>query len=330
MMQLYKPLEGSGGTAFKTLLDTASNLQTPGGSSLESDAAAARKPFDTPGGPGAGVVDLSGKIGVIDPNAPELGGGGTPIARPNEPTVEEIIKNIMARAQRLGWSAKKLKHLEKNLRNLDLDQNDYFGATPDQVKRVWQTVEARSLDKILARDLARGQGPSLPPGQMQTNYNDCTIFAIANAARLPYPVVAAQATEVVKDAGYRSIAEKADPQKTIETRGLKGPELITVVETFGQAQLVAPADFVQTLMNRKPIIVGLEYPTGDPNNPVGGHAVVLTKTFLHNGDRWYEMMNSQESPWKRQYLSEDELRTILSCKGIVYNPEPGTVVKQLK
>ena len=107
-------------------------------------------------------------------------------------------------------------------------------------------------------------------------------------------------------------------------------EIVMVVEAFGRGQVVATADFVQTLMDRKAIIVGLEYATSDPKKPLTGHSVVLTKTFLHNGDRWYEMVNSQTSPWKRQYLSEDELKTLLFRKGIVYNPEPGTSVKELK
>jgi hypothetical protein len=268
--------------------------------------------------------------GIIDPNDARLGRAETPQARRRPPTEEEVIRSIIDQAKALGWSAKKLTRLDKALRNLDLDDNDYRVGTAAEVSRVWSEVESRTPDKTLARDTSRGQGPSLPPGRMQTEYNDCTIFSLANAARLPYGVVAARATEVVRGAAYRSAGERANPQKAIEKRGLNGGEVIMLAESFGRAEVAPPAAFARTLMNGKPILVRLAYPTGNPKDPLDGHEVVLTKTFLHNGERWYEMMNSQESPWKRQYVSETELRTLLTEKGVAYAPEPGTVVKPLR
>ncbi len=37
-----------------------------------------------------------------------------------------------------------------------------------------------------------------------------------------------------------------------------------------------------------------------------GHEVVLTKAFLHGGETWYEMMDSNDGPLQRRYLSDKE------------------------
>jgi hypothetical protein len=270
------------------------------------------------------------RLGTIDPNSPQLGRGERPQARRRPPTEEEVIKSIIAQAKALGWSAEKLQRLDKALRNLDLDSSDYRVGTVAEVSQVWREVESRTPDRTFARDASLGHGPSLPPGRMQTEYNDCAIFSLANAARLPYGVVAARAAEIVRGAVYRSAGERANPQKAIEQGGLNGGEVIMLAESFGRAEVTPPAAFARTLMNGKPILVGLAYPTGNPKDPIDGHEVVLTKTFLHNGERWYEMMNSQDDPWKRQYVSEKELGILLLEKGVAYSRERGTVVKPLK
>lgn len=279
----------------------------------------------------ADVVDLRGKKGIVDPNDPSLGYGKIPEGRKIAPTTTEIINSLNTLAKQQGWSEEKIKHLNKALHNLDLANRDYLVGTDTEVTKVWDDVEARSLDKILAGDLSQGHGPILPVGAGEQSHEDCTIFALANAARLPYGVVAAQATDIIREAGYRSAGEKADPQKTIEAKGLNGGEVTMLAETFGRAEVVPPAAFADTLKQGKPVLVALAYPTRDPNkDPLALHEVVLTKTFLHKGARWYEMMNSQQGPLERQYLSEKELRAILSANGVAYSPEPGTVVKPIR
>ena len=279
------------------------------------------------------VVDLRGKKGIVDPNDPSLGYGEIPEGRKMAPTATEVINSINALAKQQGWSAKKLERLDKALSNLELADKDYLVGTATEVTKIWDDVEARSLDKILARNVSHGQGPILPVGAGQQTNQDCTIFALANAARLPYGVVAARAVEIIRETGYHTAGEKADPQKTIEASGLNGGEVTMLAETFGRAKVVPPAAFADTLKQGRPVLVGLVYPTRDPDpnkDPLALHEVVLTKTFLHKGARWYEMMNSQQSPWQRQYVSEKELTAILSANGVAYSPEPGTVVKPLR
>jgi hypothetical protein len=58
-----------------------------------------------------------------------------------------------------------------------------------------------------------------------------------------------------------------------------------------------------------------------------GHEVVLTKVFAHGGENWYEMIDSNQGPQRRLYLSARELNTILQENGVAYRPEPGTVPK---
>jgi hypothetical protein len=54
-----------------------------------------------------------------------------------------------------------------------------------------------------------------------------------------------------------------------------------------------------------------------------GHEVVLTKTFQHGGETWFEMMDSNQGPQRRLFLSSQELNTILNENGVAYRPEPG-------
>ena len=75
-------------------------------------------------------------------------------------------------------------------------------------------------------------------------------FYPGQCRRLPYGVVAAQANEVVRDAGYRSAEERANPQKAIEDPkrgGLNGGELVMLTETFGRVSVVRPGAFADTL-----------------------------------------------------------------------------------
>ena len=64
-----------------------------------------------------------------------------------------------------------------------------------------------------------------------------------------------------------------------------------------------------------------------PESGTGGHKVVLTSSFQHGGATWYEMMDSNQGPQRRLYLSDKELNTMLLENGVVFRPEPGTVPK---
>jgi hypothetical protein len=264
------------------------------------------------------VVDLSDKKTpyIVDPKVAK---GDTQLPDPPERMQgDAVISGINAQAKRLGWSADKLERLDKALNNLNLDDNSTVTYT--EVSRVWQDVKARGQDRDIAQEASRGGGAGFPGAGTQTQYNDCTIFALANAARLPYGVVAARAAELIREAEWRSAGERANPQQTIEKVGLNGGEVIMLAEAFGQAKVVPPADFAATLKNGRQVLVNL----------APGHEVVLTKAFLHGGETWYEMMNSYQSPLQRQYVSDKELNTLLLEKGVSFAPEPATVPQLLR
>lgn len=67
-----------------------------------------------------------------------------------------------------------------------------------------------------------------------------------------------------------------------------------------------------------------------PEGGQGAHEVVLTKTFQHGGESWFAMMDSNQGPVRRLYLSAKELSTMLQENGVAFRPEPGTTPKLLR
>jgi hypothetical protein len=265
---------------------------------------------DEPAAPPA-PVDLRDKSPspVVDPKVVK---GGTEPKRQEAMTEEAVIGGLEAEAVRLGWDEKKRDRLDKALKNLNLDSPPTASLT--DVARARREISARGQDSDLARAASRGEGPAFPAAGTQTSSYDCTIFALANAAGLPYGVVAARANELMRQAAWRSADERANPQKAIESAGLNGGEVVMLAEVFGRAEAVKPADFAATLKNGRPIMVNM-----------AGHEVVLTKTFVHDELRWYEVMNSYTAAQERQYVTDAELTTLLVEKGVSFTPEPGTV-----
>ena len=100
-----------------------------------------------------------------------------------------------------------------------------------------------------------------------------------------------------------------------------------LAESFGQAEVVSSSAFAKTLNQGRPVMVNVVPQSG---NVKGGHQVVLTKTFQHGGETWYEMVDSNQGPQQRLYLSAKELNTILQENGVAFRPEPGTVPKLLR
>jgi hypothetical protein len=58
-----------------------------------------------------------------------------------------------------------------------------------------------------------------------------------------------------------------------------------------------------------------------------GHEVVLTKTFQHRGETWFEMMDSNQGPQRRLFLSSKELNSILEENGVPFRPNRRTTPK---
>jgi hypothetical protein len=247
--------------------------------------------------------------GVVDPNVVK---GGSDLKRPEPMTADAVVGGLKAEAVRLGWDDDKRARLDNALKHLDLDSSPTASVT--DVARVRQAINARGQDSEIAREAARGEGPALLAAGTQGGSSDCTIFALANAAGLPYGVVAARAGELMRQASWRSADERANPQKAIEGAGLNGGEVIMLAEVFGRANAVKQTDFAATLRAGRPIMVNM-----------AGHEAVLTKTFLHDGQQWYEVMNSYTAPQERQYVNAAELATLLVENGVSFTPDRGTV-----
>jgi hypothetical protein len=236
-----------------------------------------------------------------------------------------VIKRINSHAKELGWSADKLDRLNKSLNDLVYIFDS--SVTNSQLDYIWKNLKAGSQKEELSGKASQGFGPGMPGSGTQTRYNDCAIFALANAAKLPYGVVAARAGELLRAARWRTAEDRSDPRKTIETGGLMGGEVIMLAEAFGRAEVVAPTDFGKALKDGKTVLVNVRHKAGIPPK---GHEVVLTKTFQHRGATWYEMMDSHQGPLKRLYVSDKDLNSIIIEKGVTYSPEPGSVPRPLR
>lgn len=234
----------------------------------------------------------------------------------------EILIGMNALAKRLGWGEREQERLDLALRTLGGD--GYDNISREKIIQTWDDILARDKDGELAKESAQGRGPGLPGAGEQTLYQDCTIFALANAAGIPYGVVAARATKLIGEGEWRSGEERADPQKVIETKGLIGEEVTMLAESLGQAEVVKSEDFAKVLDSGRPIMIDVEHQKG------GGHEVVLTKTFQHGDETWYEMMDSNQGPVRRLYLSHRELNVILLENGVAFRPEEGTVPMLLR
>jgi hypothetical protein len=235
-----------------------------------------------------------------------------------------ISKSMNALAKKLGWSQKKRDRLARALHDMFFDGDP--NSTVARVNQAWADIMAHGDDADLVNEASQGGGLGFPGAGTQS-FNDCTIFAVANAAGLPYGVVAAHATSLIQEGDWRSADERANPQAVIEKDGLKAEEIIMLAESVGQAEVVPHTDFAKTLTEGRTVIVGVNLP-GEGADP-DRHEAVLTKTFQHNGETWYVMMDSNQDPQQRHFLSANELNTIL-VNGVAYRPEPKTTPTLLK
>ena len=148
------------------------------------------------------------------------------------------IKSMNALARHLGWGAEEQARLAVALNALAFDGDP--NATDVQIIRDWREILARGRDGEIARKAAQGDGPGFP-GAGEQSFNDCAVFALANAAGLPYGVAAARAAELIRQGEWRDADERANPQKAIEKRGLTGGEVVMLAEAFGQVEVVSSA-----------------------------------------------------------------------------------------
>lgn len=238
---------------------------------------------------------------------------------------EKVINAMNAWAKQQGWPDDERKHLVASLNKIGSDGD--MKATRENVVATWKNIVGRSSSE-LAKEAAKGSGPGFPSAGTQGDYNDCAIFALANAGGVPYSVVAARAGELMKDAKWRlEIGQDTNFKSAIKKSGLTGGEVILLAEAMGRAEVVKSKDFPKYLKKGEPILINVTPQDGDFD---GGHEVVLSKTFQHNGQTWYEMVDSHQGPTERRYLSEKELNTILQENGVAYRPDKGTTPQLLR
>jgi hypothetical protein len=242
-----------------------------------------------------------------------------------DPESVRVINAMNALAKQLGWNADKLARLDTGLHKLSFDGDP--NSTGAQVRGAWQDILARGQDADLVREVSQGDVLGFTGAGTQTVNNDCTVFALANAAGLPYGLVAARSTQLIHEGDWREANERANPQAMIEKQGLNGGEVVLLAEVFGQAEVVPSSDFAKTLNAGRPVMVNVVPADGHMNS---GHEVVLTKTFQHRGETWFEMMDSNQGPQRRLFLSSKELDTILQENGVAYRPNPGNTPKLLR
>lgn len=237
-----------------------------------------------------------------------------------------FIMSINALAKRQGWSAKEQARLDRALNRLHSDGT----WTSADARLAWENVLARGEDETLVREAAQGMGRGFPGAGEQTDYNDCAVYALANATGRPYGYVASLADKLISEGEWRNAAERADPQHEVFKTGggLNGGEVIMLAESLGQAEVVPSSAFARTLREGRPVMVAVVPRNGDFNY---GHEVVLSRTFQHNGGTWYEMIDSNQSgSWQRHYLSEQELRAVIKENGVAFRPEPGMTPNLLR
>lgn len=235
------------------------------------------------------------------------------------------VAAMRALAVQLKWNAEEQARLDKALHSLNLE--DDSTATAVQVRQTWQDILARAQDPAVVGLAAQGSGPAISWAGTQTRYDDCAVFALANAAGVPYDVAAVRATKLISEGEWREPAERANPQQVLEQGGLNGGEVVMLAEAFGQVEVVRSTDFARTLKEGRGIMVSVVPQDGDLT---AGHEVVLSRTFQRGGEIWYEMLDSNQGSRQRLYLSAGELGTVLQESGVVFRPDPGSTPAQLR
>lgn len=234
-----------------------------------------------------------------------------------------VIKSMNALAKQLGLSVDEQKRINDALNDLEIKNNE--PVSDNQINNTWDDIVSRSQNKRFTLDAAQVAGPVLPSAGVQAGYQDCAIFALANASGQPYGVVAARATKLISEGEWRNAAERKNPQKAIEEKGLNGGEVVLLAETFGMAKVVHSADFAKTINDGSPVLVNVV-----PKGAIGGHEIVLTRTFQRGGKTWYEMIDSKQGPQERSYLSHKELSIIIQENGVAFSPDSRTTPKLLR
>lgn len=240
-------------------------------------------------------------------------------------TASDVFNNALAAAEmvslarRLNWEPGRQQELRAALDALKGDGDPNADAA--QIRNAWQDILSRRRDPAFIQLARQGEGPGFPASAGQQGaHTDCAVFALANAADLPYGVVGARAVELVRQASWRSAAERAKAQQAIEHGGLVGGEVVMLAKMFGEAAVVQSRKFAETLRSGRRIMINVVPENGNVRD---GHEVVLSRTFAHGGGTWYEMIDSHQGPIQRLYVSAEELDIVLQERGVAFSPTRG-------
>lgn len=242
----------------------------------------------------------------------------------NPPQETRDIAGINALAKQLGWSDTKQGQLNTALNKLSPDGVE--NPSKAQFGNAWEETVFSGLDEKayakFAQEAAQGEGPEIRGTGKAQSYNDCALYALANATGKSYDEVAERADQLISQGNWRRADERADPQKVFKSEGgLNGGEVILVAESFGQAEVVPSTDFAKILKEGRPVMVNIVSPGAMVKDGKSGHEVVLTRTFQHDGETWYSLMDSSGRPDKPMFLSDKALNIMLQEKGVAYRPE---------
>jgi len=239
--------------------------------------------------------------------------------------LERISAELLKAVQESSWTVEEKARAKKALDWLD---EDGYASTSSEIRQIWLDAQARRGKEPFAREAAAGTGPGLPGAGIQTNYEDCAVFALANAAGVPYGVVAARITKLIREGAWRPAEERTHPEKAIEESGLMGGEVILVAEALGQVTVVSIDEFEHRLKAGDTVLVNLVPQSGTIRS---GHQVVLTKTFQHGGGTWFEVLDSNQQDSRQcLYFSEKELGKVIKESGIAFSRDPGTTPQFLR
>lgn len=200
---------------------------------------------------------------------------------------------------------------------------------PDEllVGQTWNRVRRHSTDAEVLRSAAAARGVDLfSSGWQSGTYTDCTIFALASVSGRPYGWVAAEANELIRQATWRPDGERNSPGRVFtETGGLMGGEVAILTERLGRIEVIRPDGFAATIRAGRPVLVSLAVSNEDE------HQVVLSRTFNHRGQTWYEMIDSTaDTRGQRRFISDAELRGVMMENGIAYQADENATVRPLR
>ncbi len=231
------------------------------------------------------------------------------------PDDRAVIISLQGIAKKRGMSEAEQYRLSKAMFEMNADGTGIYKI---DILNAWEAVTERRITPALLASARKAKATIVFPAGQQKGYGDCAIFALATATGRPYSVVSAAAIKLMREEDWRTESERRDPVGVIRKTGVTAGEVAFIAEEYGRVQVVPSSEFQKTLRDGKPVMIGVI-----PSSLEGRHQVVLTKSFEHDGATWYEMVDSNAG-FRKLYLNEKELQTILLERGIVYSPEPGT------